>query len=239
MQAPTEPRERAFVHPDIDTGQVAVAVRAAFGRHQARPDALEFSQHAMTRVLADLMPEVGKHVLLVEPASALLPAALAALGANLTVCIDDRERADRVRAAFDGGERGSVWVTRSDDAKAADGRQVDRILVVSSTGATLPKALLRQLAPDGVAIWAGDGAQPPRRMFRLLRSGEGADANEELDLVRFAPLLGDLLVEGGYALRQEVCEAVHRADKSGRKVGKELLASGAVREEDLFRTLAH
>ncbi|HEB52451.1 MAG TPA: hypothetical protein ENI87_04250, partial [bacterium] len=60
----------------------------------------------------------------------------------------------------------------------------------------------------------------------------------DLDLTTLNPLLGDLLVEAGVALRQEVSEAARESGGSGRRLGEELLVRGSVREVDLYRVLA-
>ena len=121
---------------------------------------------------------------------------------------------------------------------AEGGGGYDAVLTMTPWRGSLDAQLVAMMGPRARAVVAIDDASPPRRFRRLLRIPDGSFAEEEIDLVRYMPLLGDLLVEAGATLRQEIAEAVRAATASGRLLGEELLARGSVREDDLYRALA-
>ena len=199
----------------------------------------EFGEEALIRILTDLQTDAAAHALVIEPASARLPAALARLVMSVTVACSDANRAELLRRQLDKAGLRNVWVTNlAPGPDDGDAGRFDRILVAQSDHGTLGPMLEALLAKRGCAIWPADRSCPPRHMRRLLRV-DGAEAvEEELDLVRFMPLLGDMLVENGFVLRQDIAESVQAASQNGRQLGAELLDRGAVREDDLFRVLA-
>lgn len=199
----------------------------------------ELPPEALLRVVEDLqVPEHGR-VLVVEPLSGLLPTVLCRLAGTITVVCQAPARACRLaeqlaRAGFD-NVRLSTFLPPP--GAEAEGR-FDRLLVLQPPQQSLPPDLRALLTDQGLAILALDEALPARRMLRVMRLQDGSTAEEEIDLSRFMPMLGDMLVEAGCVLRQDVAEAKRALAKTGRMLGQELLQRGLLREDDLYRTLA-
>lgn len=221
--------------------RVAEAVRQfpAIGFPALTANRRDFGDDFLVRLIEDLSPEASMHVLIVEPSSARLSAVVANLAMAVTVACADPRRAEQLREQLRAASVENVWVTalaaRGDDEPRA---RFERVVVVASDQITLGPMFRDLLTPDGCAIWPLDRSSPPRHMRRLMRVEGAEDLEEDLDFVRFMPLLGDLLVEAGCVLRQEIAEAMVSALQNGRRIGEELLLRGAVREDDLYRMLA-
>jgi type IV pilus assembly protein PilB len=201
-----------------------------------QPDGRELTPDALQRVLEDLHVDERSHVLIAGATSGYLPSLCGVVARLVTVVCDVPAMA--VLLAEQLGQTGAANIRLCTFVPAAAEGSCDCILDLRPHGGRLRPELLAQLAPQGRAVVPLDAARPPRHLRRLLRLAAGDLAEEELDLTRYMPLLGDLLVEAGAALRQEVTEAARAAAASGRLLGQELLARGSVREDDLYRALA-
>ena len=199
----------------------------------------ELGDDALVRVLEDLRIRGDAHVLVGEPLSGLLPAVISRIAAAVTVVCSDTDQASVLRSQLSAASIQNVWVTSFVQDRESDSeRCFDRILVLQPAQATLAPVLDGLLHEEGSAIWAVDGSMPPRRMRRVMHIDADTTLEEDLDLVQYMPMLGDMLVEAGCVLRQEIAQAVLCAREQNRKLGEELLERGVVREDDLFRILA-
>lgn len=199
----------------------------------------ELPPEAMARLCEDLMLDHESKVLVIEPASAMLPAVLAKLAAHVQVLAMSPSRAaDLHQRLQDSGTTGAeVAVGRHVDGWTA-AAPYDAVVIVQPALAELPALLEKQLSPRARVVLSPDNQLPPRRLVRLMRAEDGSYARDDIDLARFLPLLGDLLVAAGLVLHDEVVEASRAAIANKRRLGEELLARGAIREDDLYRTLA-
>ncbi len=198
----------------------------------------DLSRDAVTRVFEDLGLRAGSRVLIVDPVSGYVPAVCAAIAATVDVVAPVAWRAGQLAEQLGSAGVGNVNLG-SFLAECSDPNgRYDVIFLGQPVGKKLPPELRQCLALGGAAVLPLDDSMPSRRMLRVLRTEDGALEEDELDLSTFQPLLGDMLVESGYVLRQEIAEATRAAAQSGRLLGQELLLRGSVREDDLFRTLA-
>lgn len=201
-------------------------------------DCREMPTDATVRMLEDLQVSERCRVLVVEPFSGYLPELLGRLALEVTVVCADPSRAERLRTQLTDAGAGNVRVETFVQDRADDDSGFDRMVVMQPANEELGPVLQGQLAEHGRAVWSVDKSQPPRRVRRLLRVGDTTTIEEDLDLVHYMPLLGDMLVDAGVALRQEVRDAVVAAREQGRLLGEELLDRGSVREADLYTVLA-
>ncbi|MBM4062091.1 MAG: protein-L-isoaspartate(D-aspartate) O-methyltransferase [Planctomycetes bacterium] len=196
----------------------------------------ELPDDALRRVLEDLGLRAPASALVIDPVSGYVPAVLAHLVGHVVVVSPVPSRAGLLAEQLGTHGAGNVHLSTHLPAPAA-GARFDAILVTRRKGAPADADLLPLLAERGRAAVPADDNVPPRRLRRLLHTGEGLDS-EDIDLARFQPLLGDMLVDAGFVLRQEIVAAMRAARRDGRSLSQELLQRGAVREDDLFRTLA-
>ncbi|MFN3244042.1 MAG: GspE/PulE family protein [Planctomycetota bacterium] len=220
--------------------RVAAAVRAASTTafQPLGAGLRELPVEAVVRILEDLQVTETARSLVVEPVSGYLPHLLAKLAFDVDVVVSDTGRAETLRRELVDAAATNVRVQTFLQDREDGGHSYDRMVVVQPANEDLGPVLLGHLAPHGRAVWSVDRSMPSRRVRRLLRVADGLTLEEDLDLVHYMPLLGDMLVDAGVALRQEVAEAVKAARQSGRLLGEQLLARGSVREPDLYRALA-
>jgi type IV pilus assembly protein PilB len=214
---------------------LAAVDATSFGERM--PQEEELSRDSLLRVLEDLGSRVEGKVLVIDPPSGLLPAVLGRLATEVLVVCSTAARAGLIAEQVSSGQLANVMLSSFLDT-ARDGARFDAILALRLASreqkADLP-ALLRE---NGAAVVPADGLTWNRRAERLLLTDAHDLATEDLDLATFRPLLGDILVNGGFVMRQEIDAALQRSRKTGVPIGMELLRSGVVREEDLHRALA-
>lgn len=198
----------------------------------------EMPVEATVRMLEDLSVTEESRVLIVEPFSGYLPELLGRLAAAVTAVCADPSRAQDLRDQLADAGAANVHVQTFVQDREDDDRCFDRMVIMQPANEELGPVLQGLLAEHGRAIWSIDKSMPPRRLRRLLNEGANVAVEEDLDLVRFMPLLGDMLVDKGVALRQEVVEAITSAKSNGRMLGQELIVRGSAREIDLFAVLA-
>jgi type IV pilus assembly protein PilB len=199
----------------------------------------DWSSDAVARILEDLALRPRSQVLVVDPVSGYLPALLARLAEQVMVVCPLSSRAGLLAEQL--GNEGVTNVHLSsflEPNTAAGTTRFDAILVAQPHPKGLPPELSAALASQGRAVVPLDTAMPPRRILRVLSSEDGLLFEEELDLAHYLPLLGDMLVDGGFVMRAEIADALRSAKKHGRMLGQELLHRGSVREDDLYRVLA-
>ena len=220
--------------------RVAAAVEAAEATSFACLESswCELPVPAVVRILEDLQVTEAARVLVVEPVSGYLPFLLGRLAFDVEVVVSDVSRAEVLRRTLMGARARNVRVVTFVEDRDESGYGFDRVLVAQPANEELGPVLFGQLAPRGRAVWAVERSMPTRRVRRLMRVSADEVVEEDLDLVHYMPLLGDLLVDAGVALEQEVAEAVRSSKENGRRLGEELLANGSVREVDLYRVLA-
>lgn len=82
-----------------------------------------------------------------------------------------------------------MWICAGDGTAGwPDGGEFD-VILVSAAGAEIPAALAMQLAPSGrliIPLGNPDGVQ---RLTKLVRAPDGRFAEEEIEEVRFVPLV--------------------------------------------------
>lgn len=199
----------------------------------------EWTRDALIRILEDLALRPRSRVLVVDPVSGYLPALLARLVEQVVVVCPAPSRAGLLAEQLGNEAVTNVHLSSFLEPKTASGNtRFDAILVAQPYPKGLSPELSSALANQGRAIVPLDTASPPRHILRVLCSEEGLLFEEELDLTHYLPLLGDMLVEGGFVMRAEVADALRAAKKHGRMLGQELLHRGSVREDDLYRVLA-
>jgi type IV pilus assembly protein PilB len=236
-----KPSDGAAARPPRDPRLQAAL--AAVPRHgYAEQDRLvrELPPEALGRIMDELALAERKRFLVVNPRSGYLPAVFAKVVGRLCVAASEPASAATIGRQLAGlGGCGNVEVVVAPAGRGlpADG-PFDAILVVMPAAEDLPPELLARLAPEGRALVCMDEATPPRRMLRVRRDGAGAVAREVLELPRYLLPLGDLLIAAGVVLPAQVEEAMVAARQNRRTLGAELLATGAIREEDLYRGLA-
>ncbi|MBX3462152.1 MAG: Flp pilus assembly complex ATPase component TadA [Planctomycetes bacterium] len=219
-----------------------IAAALATVRREAFPPlrtgARELSPDALQRLLEDLHVAERSHVLIAGCESGYLPTLCGAIARLVTVVCDVPAVAGRLAEQLGSAGTTNIRLCSYVPGTTADDDGCDVVLDLRHQGGRLQPELQARLRPLARAAVVLDGAQPPRRLRRFLRLPDAGLAEDEIDLTRFLPLLGDLLVEAGAALRQEVTEAARAAAQNGRLLGEELLARGSVREDDLYRVLA-
>ena len=198
----------------------------------------EMADEALVRMVEDLQVQPDSRVLIVEPFSGYLPTVLAHLAGEVTVVCSHGGRSKRLAEQLRRAGAVDIRIAAYVEEASAEAVRYDRIVVLQPANDELGPVLQQRLSPRGRAVWSVDKAMPPRRMRRLLRVDGAPPLEEDLDLVHYMPMLGDMLVEAGVVLHQEVADAVHAAAERGRRLGEELVARGAVREDDLYRVLA-
>ncbi|MEZ6038622.1 MAG: ATPase, T2SS/T4P/T4SS family [Planctomycetota bacterium] len=201
------------------------------------PGEEELSLDVALRVLDDLGGRVNGKVLIIDPPSATLPAIFDRLAHEVMVVCSTSGRAALLAEQIGSKQLTKVRLTSFLDTEA-DGGRFDAIVALRLACPEQKADLPAMLRENGAAVAPSDGLVWRRRAERLLLTDKGDIAIDDLDLTTFRPLLGDILVDGGYTLRQEIEAAVKRARKAGIPLGMELLRSGTVREDDLHRALA-
>ena len=198
----------------------------------------EMPVEATVRMLEDLNVTEESRVLVVEPFSGYLPELLGRLASEVTAVCADPVRAESLRTQLADAGAANVHVQTFLQNRGDDDRGFDRMVIMQPANEELGPVLQGLLSEHGRAVWSLDKSMPPRRLRRLLHVGASITVEEDLDLVHYMPLLGDMLVDRGVALRQEVVEAVTSSRSSGQMLGQELLERGSVREVDLYAVLA-
>ncbi|MFO1077606.1 MAG: ATPase, T2SS/T4P/T4SS family [Planctomycetota bacterium] len=238
MTSPAQPRERPATAVAKDA-RIAWAIgnvdRESFPT-LAEGD-VELSPEALARVFEDLAVGARSHVLVIDPPSGYMPVVLGLLAEAVTVSCSNPWRAGRLAEQLARGGFDNVQLISFLDRPQGEGR-FDAILASRLAWPEMRADLPALLKPGGAAVVPSDDAALSRKAQRLLRLEDSDLVLDDLDLTTYRPLLGDLLVEGGIALRQEVDSAARAARESGRQLGEELIQRGVVREEDLYRTLA-
>lgn len=226
------------VHAELDSRVAEALAAVPAGAFATLLDGdVEPVPEVLQRALEDLGGRVHGTVLLLDPPSARLPIVLGKLATLVVVACSSPSRTGALAAQLAASGLDNVRLSTFLGSGQNPGG-FDAILALRLASSEQRADLAALLSVDGAAIAPADGLVFGRRLQRLMHTADGDLVLEDLDLTTFRPLLGDLLVESGFVLRQEIDAAAQRARAAGIPLGQELLRSGAVREDDLFRALA-
>ena len=235
---PPEPTVKRPRDPRLQDALAAVPRQRFLSKEQF---AHELPPDALSRFVEELGLGQASRLLVIGASSGYVPSVLGKLVGRVWVLEPDRARVASLERQIGAGstECPNLAVVHGSVGSGVPGvGQVDAILQLAPPAHELAPTLLAHLAPGGRALVCADDAMPPRRAVRVASSSEGVVTTEALEFPRFLLPLGDLLVAAGVVLYEQIDEAARVARQNRRNLGAELLATGAIREEDLYRALA-
>jgi protein-L-isoaspartate(D-aspartate) O-methyltransferase len=172
-----------------------VPVEARALAYEDSPLAIEAGQtisqpYIVARMIAAAQIAPGRRVLEVGAGSGYAAAVIGRIAAEV-VSIERRpELAALARARMAQLGYANVRIVEGDGSVGLSGEAPFDAILVAASGSHVPRPLLQQLAPGGILVMPVGDAEAVQRLVKVTRTGADDFEQEELEPVRFVPLIG-------------------------------------------------